>query len=72
MENLSELSLNLRKKVVSVRLPSWTKEKGMVWLGFSAEWLRTSSQVGFSTLSKWTMVSPEWMPVLARGVDGEM
>ena len=60
--------LMARKSVVSVRLPSWTKEKGMVWFGFSAAWLRTSSQVGFSTLSKWTMVSPEWMPVFATAV----
>ena len=72
-ENSSGLvAVEATKKVVSTRWPSCTYEKGTVWLRFSRQWLPTSSQVGFSTLSKWTMVSPEWMPVLATGLAGEM
>ena len=56
------------KKVVLKRQPSCTYENGTVWFRFSRQWLPTSSQVGFSTLSKRTMVSPERMPVLAMGL----
>ena len=64
-------ALGFDEDLVSVRWPSWTKEKGMVWLRLRTERLTTSSQVGFSTVSKWTMRSPELDAGLGGGVLAE-